>query len=261
MRNSVKTVAITAALAVMIPFSAYAATTDGSSASGKTGTKTEAANKTFKGEGRGGFVRGAAGGVVGDEALALLKLDREAFDKKIEAGATLAEIAEEQGVSREGLKSALTADFEKRLEEQKTKFGESLDSLIDSKLPVGKHGGKGEGFVGAVKDLSAAATAFGLTEEELRAQLKDGKSLADLAKEHGVDAQKVVDALTSAIKSRIAEEVSAGKLTQEQANKQLEKVGEMADKIANGQAPGNGRHRGEDQRPAVKKENTATPAE
>jgi len=264
MKNSVKTVAITAALAVMIPFSAYAATTNDSSASGKAGTKTEAADKTFKGEGRGGFGRGSAGGFVGDEALALLKLDREAFNKKIEAGTTLAEIAEEQGVSRDNLKSALTADFEKKLEEQKKQFGENLDKLIDSELPAGKHGdgGKGGGFLGAAKDLSAAATVFGLTEEELRAQLKDGKSLADLAKEKGIDAQKAVDALTTAIENRIADEVSAGKLTQDQANGQLEKIGEMVQKIVNGEAPGNGRHRGGDQRPAAKADgNDATQAE
>src|SRR5882724_9548876 len=60
-------------------------------------------------------------------------------------------------------------------------------------LPGGPHGGIGGGTFGA--NLSGAATAIGVTADEVRAALKAGQSLADLATSKGVDPQKVNDAL------------------------------------------------------------------
>jgi len=257
MKKSVKALGITAALAVMIPYSAYAATTD--EATGKSDAKTEAAD-LFKVGGRGGIGSGIGGSFVGEEILSLLNLDKDSYLDKVKAGATLAEIAEEQGVSRESLKTALTEAHDQRLEERKKTFAENLDGLIDSELQAGKQGGKGGPAIGAAKDLTAAAATLGLTEEELREQLKGGKSLGDLAEEKGVDVQKLIDAQKAAIEAGINERLAEGKLTQEQADERLAKAAETAEKIVNGQIFGGGRHHGEWKGPNAGGEKAGTDA-
>lgn len=244
MKKTVKALGITAALAVMIPLSAYAATT--STTGSTTGEKTEASTKSVNGglhEGRSGMGR-MGGGMVSQEVLDLLKLDKAAFKEKIEAGATLAKIAEEQGVSRYSLKSVMTEAFNKQLEERKQDFADNLDKLIDSDLQADKHhAGKMRGLHMS-RDLTAVADVIGLTADEVKEQLKAGKSLADIAADKGVDVQKVIEAQEAAIVSAIDEAVKAGKLTQEQADKQLVNVADIAEKIVNGKGFSEGRHPG-----------------
>ncbi len=84
--------------------------------------------------------------------------------------------------------------------------------------PFGRGHGHGHG---PKAGLSAAATALGLTEADLRAQLRAGKSLATVAKEKGVAVEKVVDALVAEAQQRLADAVKAGRLTQAQADERL----------------------------------------
>ena len=236
MRKSVKTFGITAALAVMIPLSAYAASSSGdaSASNGAAAAPIEKGHKGFGGAGLSGK------DAVGEEVLALLKLDRETYREKTKAGSTLAEIAEEQGVSRDSLKAALTEAYNKKLEERKQQFADGLDAWIDAEPRAGGH--SGPGFLGraGAADLNAAAEALGLTADELKAQLKEGKTIADIAADKGVDVQKVVDAQKAAIEKRVNEALEAGKLTQEQADKQLAAAEETARRIVDGGFPGGG---------------------
>lgn len=233
MKRSVKTLGITAALAVMIPFSAYAATTGTSS--GETTEKPAWSVKGGSFEGRGG--------IVSQEVLDLLKLDQAALKEKTGTGKTLAQIAEEQGVSRESLKNVMTEAYNKKLEERKQNFANNLDKAIDSELKPDKHGRMGGGFRGE-QDLTAVAKLLGLSADELKEQLKAGKSLAELATEKGVEAQKLIDAQAASMTTTINEALKAGKLTQEQADKQLANAADLAEKIVNGKGFGEGRHHG-----------------
>jgi hypothetical protein len=45
--------------------------------------------------------------------------------------------------------------------------------------------------------LDTAAKTIGVSEQDLRSALRDGKSVADVATEHGVAGEKVVDALVA----------------------------------------------------------------
>jgi hypothetical protein len=65
---------------------------------------------------------------------------------------------------------------------------------------------------------TAAAQALGMTVDELETALEEGKSLADVAAEKGVDAQRVTDALVNAANTRIDERLADGSLTQQQAD-------------------------------------------
>lgn len=62
--------------------------------------------------------------------------------------------------------------------------------------PLGWHRGEG---------LSTAADALGMTVEELRTELRAGKSIADVAADQGVDVQTVVDALVADATERLEE--------------------------------------------------------
>ena len=74
---------------------------------------------------------------------------------------------------------------------------------------------------GGAADLSAAATALGLSEADLRTALQSGKSLAQVAQTQNVDVDTLVEALVTAETARITADVTAGKLTQAQADKRL----------------------------------------
>jgi hypothetical protein len=92
--------------------------------------------------------------------------------------------------------------------------------------------------------LSSAADYLGLTEAELREQLADGKSLADVAEAEG----KTVDGLERAIldgaRASLDEAVEAERLTREQADAVYERLQSSIDELVNAtferRAPGFG---------------------
>jgi hypothetical protein len=108
-------------------------------------------------------------------------------------------------------------------------------------------GGEGRGSkMGA--HLEAAATALGMTSDELKTALADGSSLADVASSKKVAVQKVIDAIVADEKAEIAQAVTDGKLTQAQADALQAKVVEHVTAIVNGERPaplfGRGGHGG-----------------
>jgi hypothetical protein len=56
--------------------------------------------------------------------------------------------------------------------------------------------------------LEAAADALGMTEDELRAELEAGKTIADVAGERGVDVDTVIDAIVAAVTEDVREHVT-----------------------------------------------------
>ena len=84
-------------------------------------------------------------------------------------------------------------------------------------FPPHTHAGR-RGQAEAVSDLSVAAKAIGIPESDLTTAFRSGQSLAAIAKAHGVDPQKVIDALVADAKSELAADVTSGKLTQAQAD-------------------------------------------
>jgi hypothetical protein len=85
--------------------------------------------------------------------------------------------------------------------------------------------------------LAAAAKAIGIDENVLRDALKGGKTLGQVAADHGVDRQKVIDALVAETKTRTAAAVAAGKITQEQADKLNAAATQRIPDVVDGKAP------------------------
>jgi hypothetical protein len=100
-------------------------------------------------------------------------------------------------------------------------------------------GGHGPGRGAMRQGLSAAATALGMTEQELATQLRGGTTLAQVAQERGVDVQVVIDALVAEFKAHLDEEVASGEHTQEEADQKLAKATErLTDMVNNGRPEG-----------------------
>jgi hypothetical protein len=62
-----------------------------------------------------------------------------------------------------------------------------------------------------------AAKTIGISTEELRSAVQSGKSIADVANDHSVDPQKVIDALVKAASDRLDVAVQAGRLSADTA--------------------------------------------
>lgn len=82
------------------------------------------------------------------------------------------------------------------------------------------HGWKGIGSAG----LDAAAAALGMSRTDLVAELRDGKTLAEVAAARGVDARKVRDAVIAAYKKQLDQAVANEDLTRKQADRLLERL-------------------------------------
>ncbi|MFN2519416.1 MAG: hypothetical protein ABR525_00030 [Candidatus Limnocylindria bacterium] len=69
-----------------------------------------------------------------------------------------------------------------------------------------------------VRDLGGAAAAYiGITPAEMKTQLQTGKSLAEIASDHGKDRAGLVTALTTAANADIDKAAAVGKVTADQA--------------------------------------------
>ncbi len=189
--------------------------------------------------------RGFGGGMDLDAAAKVLGVTTDELRSSLQAGKRLADVAKAEGVDKQKVIDALVAEAGKRLDEAKAALPERIAAIVDGTFPGGRPGGSGgrgdRGDMGGSGDhggrggprgggnLTAAAKVLGVTEGILRTELQAGKSLADVAKAQGVDKQAVIDALVTDAKTRLAEAVKNGKLTQAEADT---RAADMADHIA-----------------------------
>lgn len=83
--------------------------------------------------------------------------------------------------------------------------------------------------------FTALAELVGTDLEGLKSALGEGKTLAQIAEENGVEAQTVIDALVEKVNQRIDAAVEAGKLTAEEAEtKKSEAATRIEDVVNNG---------------------------
>lgn len=93
-------------------------------------------------------------------------------------------------------------------------------------------------------DLTVAAEALGMGEDELADALADGSSIADVAGEREVDLQAVIEALVAAATVDIDQAVADGDLDAERAAELKEGLSERVTAFVNGELPGPGVHEG-----------------
>ncbi|QXC62767.1 hypothetical protein KSP35_08275 [Aquihabitans sp. G128] len=203
---------------------------DGGSTTSTTAPATTGTDGAPKG-GDHGPGRGFGLGGDLDVAAKALGISTDDLQAALKDGKSLADVAKAQGVDKQKVIDALVAAAEKQLDEAKAALPDRIADLVDGKVPAGGpggfgggHGGRGGpgGGFGRGQDLAVAAKAIGISEDDLRTALEDGKSIAEVAKAKGVSEQKVIDALVADAKAKLAEAVKSGKLTQAQADERSE---------------------------------------
>ncbi|MGH2459337.1 MAG: hypothetical protein ACRDIY_10780, partial [Chloroflexota bacterium] len=134
-------------------------------------------------------------------------------------GQTLAQIAQAHGKSASDLTTFLTAQLKTRLDkavsggkltsQQETTMlnnaSTRFDKLINSKFqPMGKRGRPGmtgPGFGGP--DLSIVAQTLGMQPKDVRTELQNGKTLAQIAQEHGKTSTDLENVILASVKTRL----------------------------------------------------------
>jgi polyhydroxyalkanoate synthesis regulator phasin len=174
---------------------------------------------------------GAAGLIVAAPALSGAQSTDTTVAESTDSTATETEAAE----SGTRLAEALAP-----LVEDGTLTQEQADKVVETLKAAGPFGGHrgGHGMLG--KRLDVAATALGMTEDDLRTALSDGQTMAQVAESKGIDVQVVIDALVADATTRISEKVAAGDLTQEEADARLAELTERITERVNNTLPARG---------------------
>lgn len=136
-------------------------------------------------------------------------------------------IAEALGISVEKYEETVTA-AQKQVLDDAVAAGEitqdQADRMQDRLDRTGGFGGMGRmgrGLGGESLLLTVAAEKLGMTEDELRTSLRDGKTIAGLAEERGVDTQVITESYLAQWKEKLDAQVADGTLTQEEADAKL----------------------------------------
>ncbi len=204
----------------------------------------------------------AIGGVAasllgGGAALAA----RSSDDGSKTEDAILSDAAKRLGVSADELESALARAEDAQLDKA-VKAGDLTKEQADAikrhrkdsgrvlGLPGGPHGGPGfevhrghafgpPGFGGPGGVLDAVADELGITVPKLISQLRDGKTLAELAKSHDKSLADLKSAAKDVLSKRLDAAVKQGHLTRDEADEILQRLPDMIDHLGE-RGPGAG---------------------
>ena len=182
-----------------------------------------------------------AGKDVLDAGAKALHLSTDDLLAKLSDGkTTIADVAKQQNVDVQTVIDAMAAVAKS-----------DITDMVNNPLPTRPDfpgGLKGPGFGfgprGGMKDdsLGAAAKALGITADELMNDLRNGQSIADVAKAKMVDVSKVIDAIVSDEQSKIDAAVKDGHLTQDEATKLKSDLKNRITDLVNNTAPKGERH-------------------
>jgi hypothetical protein len=200
-----------------------------------------------------------------DAAADYLGMTEAAVREALRDGKSLADLANDKGKPVDGLKKALRdairRDADQAVEDgvltrQQAdrlveKFSDAVDELVEeSGSPGFEFGFRGPGFglgpVGPLEKgifpgadlMETAAGYLGMTEAAVRKALRDGKSLADLAKDKGKPVDGLKKALRDAIRTDADQAVEDRVLTKQRADRLVEKLGNAVDKLVEGSLRG-----------------------
>lgn len=116
---------------------------------------------------------------------------------------------------------------------------EKIKAKIKEKVGSGRGGHDGRGDL-IRAGLVEAAKSIGISAEQLKEELKSGKSVAEVAQAHGVDPQKVIDDLVAAATAKIDEAVAAGKIPADRAAEIKANLPERISRLVNSKHGPNG---------------------
>jgi hypothetical protein len=159
-----------------------------------------------------------------DAAAEALGMTTDELGAELRDGKSIADIADEKNVELSTVADAIVAEMLADLPDE-AELREQVESWLEHAPPMplrmpdgeGERGWKmhpGGGPDGRMSrghggpQLDAAAEALGMSVEDLQTELRDGKTIADVANEKNVDVQKVIDAMVEADRDRITDFVN-----------------------------------------------------
>ena len=95
-------------------------------------------------------------------------------------------------------------------------------------------------MMGMGAGLDAIAKALGMTADELRTALKGGSTITQIAATKNVSVETIVKAVVAELTTKINDAVTAGKMTQAEADKVLANVTTRATEMVNSSGLGAG---------------------
>jgi transposase-like protein len=187
-----------------------------------------------------------------EAAAAYLGMSEAQLREELEGGKTLAQVARDHGKSVDGLVTALLDQAEKKLDaavkagrltkaekaEMLSGLRKRITDLVNGRFPSpGFRPGPGfRHHAGGLfhAGLDAAANYLGMSEAQLREELEGGKTLAQVARDHG----KSVDGLVNALLARVEKKIEAsGRLTEAEKQKMVAGIKERIADLVNGRFP------------------------
>ena len=161
---------------------------------------------------------------------------------KEESQAIVDDAARQLGIEPDRLNDALRQALKNRVDAAVAdgrltrEEGDALKARIDSgELPL-FFGGRGFHHhrpFAHFADLEVAADYLGLNQAELRAQLENGKSLAQIARDRDKSVDGLVDAIVNAVEKKLDDAVDAGRLTDSQRDRIVANLPERIRELVN----------------------------
>jgi hypothetical protein len=182
-------------------------------------------------------------GAGAEEAVAkALGIDVATLRSELQAGKTLAALAKEKNVEISVLVEAILTSQRSTL----------TDAITNGTFMNGRPGGRGgRGEMGGrggmrIDHVGIAATALGMDATALRTELTAGKTFAQVAESKGVAPSKITDAWVAEYQKQLSAAVTAGTITQADADAKLANAKTRATELLTSNMPqrGPGRNRG-----------------
>jgi ribosomal protein S20 len=161
-------------------------------------------------------------------------------------GKTVAQVATEHGVDPASVVNAIVAAGTQRIDQAaaqgtidaskadqaKQKLPDFANRFVNEARPKS---GNGRGY-GLRKDaVQAAAKEIGVSTDDLKQARKDGKTIAQVAKDHDKSVDDVVSAIVKAATSDIDQAVKNGKLDSKRADELKSKLPDRVKQLVNGE--------------------------
>jgi hypothetical protein len=186
------------------------------------------------------------GGVI-QAVTSYLGLTAQQLGADLKSGQTLAQIATAQHKTVSGLEQTITTAVKARLDQAVTagkltsaqeqallnRLQSRLDTLVNTPHPLRTALGARAHGLGARGIVAAVAGYLGVTAQQLKTELMGGKTLAQVATEHGKTVAGLEQTITSAVKARLDKAVAAGLITSQREQTILSKLASHLDAIVN----------------------------
>lgn len=191
----------------------------------------------------GGMMRGGQQGEMLAVVAKALDMTETDLRTALVDGKSIADLASEKNVDLQVVINAIMTERKAKLDEavaagkitqeradqMLTTMAQRVPEQLKQPFAPGK-GMMGSGlrwgpaFERGFNMLSTVATTLDMSEADLMSAVREGKSVAAIAKEQGVDLQKVIDAILAERKSQLDEAVANGTITQQRADLMLKNM-------------------------------------